>query len=137
MDDTSRHTGRMVNSACASQAVHQLLLRNNFKHDSASTSSASSPSTSFVEVVHEDGADVDDSPDSSPNDDGNAGAPPQAVVDEGGGGGKEEGADAGDEKGMLDEVLPFYLHVSGWLDASANASVMAFSTLPCRLVGSG
>lgn len=32
----------------------------------------------------------------------------------------------------LQRVLPFYLHVSGWLDASANAAVMGFMTLPCR-----
>ena len=34
--------------------------------------------------------------------------------------------------GRLEETLPFYLHVSGWLDASAHAAVMAFMTLPCR-----
>lgn len=35
-------------------------------------------------------------------------------------------------KGTLEETLPYYLHVSGWLDASAHAAVMAFMTLPCR-----
>ena len=35
-------------------------------------------------------------------------------------------------EGPLEETLPYYLHVSGWLDASAHAAVMAFMTLPCR-----
>ncbi|CAM9845879.1 unnamed protein product [Ectocarpus sp. 6 AP-2014] len=37
-----------------------------------------------------------------------------------------------EEKESLEKTLPFYLHVSGWLDASAHAAVMAFTTLPCR-----
>ncbi|CAM9566255.1 unnamed protein product [Scytosiphon promiscuus] len=110
MDDTSRHTGRMVKSACASQAVHRLLLRSEFKHDSASA--PPSPTTSFVEVAHEDGENLADSANPSPDGEGEGETSPAS--------------------GRLDEVLPFYLHVSGWLDASANASVMAFSTIPCR-----
>lgn len=62
-------------------------------------------------------------------------------------GGQDGNAGGGDRRsspstaGRLEETLPFYLHVSGWLDASAHAAVMAFMTLPCRwgfvLVGEG
>lgn len=34
--------------------------------------------------------------------------------------------------GVLEDKLPYYLHVSGWLDASANSAVMGFMSLPCR-----
>lgn len=37
-------------------------------------------------------------------------------------------------KKQLEDELPFYLHVSGWLDASANAAIMAFMSIPCRCV---
>lgn len=47
-------------------------------------------------------------------------------------GGSGRGVFDGDGKGILEEMLPYYLHVSGWLDASAHAAVMAFMTLPCR-----
>lgn len=47
----------------------------------------------------------------------------------GGGGGREGGRGEGLE---LETWLPFYLHVSGWLDASAHAAIMAFTSVPCR-----
>eukprot|EP00752_Nemacystus_decipiens_P002035 g1950.t1 len=53
-----------------------------------------------------------------------------------GGGGEVDGGGGREErKGKsleLERLLPFYLHVSGWLDASAHAAVMAFTTVPCR-----
>lgn len=54
------------------------------------------------------------------------------VGGEGGGGGCGGGREDGGGMEELEKTLPFYLHVSGWLDASAHAAVMAFMTLPCR-----
>lgn len=43
-----------------------------------------------------------------------------------------DGGGGGEEARALKDTLPFYLHVSGWLDASAHAAIMAFTAVPCR-----
>ncbi|CAM9189898.1 unnamed protein product [Pylaiella littoralis] len=207
MDDTSRNTGRMVRSACASQALQQLLAKHGFHGASTQAASRSGPeSPSFssatavdVEVgwtrvpppplrmvflpppplplflcrmgcmcghwsndfkktrnklvpppslppsgkeqenaVSGDAAaaaagNADDGQDESVNVNGNLSVDPTGETGslrrckrsgDGGGGGEEARA--------LKDTLPFYLHVSGWLDASAHAAIMAFTAVPCR-----
>ncbi|CAB1096662.1 unnamed protein product [Ectocarpus sp. CCAP 1310/34] len=193
MDDRSRQTGRMVGSACASQAVQKLLAERHGclgpapgpssnprggggpgSEEPSCATLASPPnldgSTSALNADCSSEESSERKSDSTPN--GKRSTEENDCEDSGGesagaGGGtsgsfeeKEEGDDqekndgatrqaqSGDEKTVeeapqlllqqqqeeesLEKVLPFYLHVSGWLDASAHAAVMAFTTLPCR-----
>eukprot|EP00903_Cladosiphon_okamuranus_P019285 g17726.t1 len=162
MDDTSSHTGRVVSSACASHALQRLLDadKNRLGIDNGGGAVTSLPSdsppdssggTEGVEVLAVEGeGDV------------SVGAGLWSRVGSGGmrvgtrradglegtvegfsgiGCGGEGGGVVGDggreggrgKEGLeLERSLPFYLHVSGWLDASAHAAIMAFTTVPCR-----
>ncbi|CAM9780875.1 unnamed protein product, partial [Ectocarpus sp. 4 AP-2014] len=210
MDDRSRQTGRMVRSACASQAVQNLLAKRHgccgpAQRPSSNPRGGSGPDSeepscatlvryatgsqpcrpsfpasppNFDRITSALSADcsseenIERKADSTPK--GKRSTEENGCEDSGGeravaGGGtsdsfeeEEEGDDQektdgatgqaqnGDEKTVeeapqqqqqqqqqqeeegLEKVLPFYLHVSGWLDASAHAAVMAFTSLPCR-----
>ncbi|CAM9879985.1 unnamed protein product, partial [Ectocarpus sp. 12 AP-2014] len=211
MDDRSRQTGRMVGSACASQAVQNLLAErhgccgpapgpsSNPHGGSGPDSEEPSCATSVPKCLFSVASLLVTKPEASPpnfdgitsalsaecsseeNSERKADPTPHGkrsmeengCEDSGGeravaGGGtsgsfeeKEEGDDQEKNDGTtgqaqnddensveeapqqqqqqqqqedesLEKVLPFYLHVSGWLDASAHAAVMAFTTVPCR-----
>ena len=160
MDDTSSHTGRMVKSACASHALQRLLADHGRLLSAAPPATkgqpplgslgdfggpaASQPST--YPPNPSGGITVEGLPAGDGEGDASAGAGLRSRVGPGsariGADYRADGLEAsveGDQgigrggKGLeLERSLPFYLHVSGWLDASAHAAIMAFTTVPCR-----
>lgn len=117
MDDTSKHTARSVRTACASQALHELLESHGFAE--CSLAGPRGEAVRFCDKTRGSGSGR------------NGGSSTVTGRRDGRGGVDGDGASRV-EKRSLTETLPFYLHVSGWLDASANAAIMAFTTVPCR-----